>query len=64
VGEFEVAIGVWSVAGFGAWSRATSTTTPYRATLTAWLRSARTFLGRGFTRYDGEGSVDECPGPG
>jgi len=32
--------------------------------LIARTRSARTCLGRGYMRYDGEGSVDECPGSG
>jgi hypothetical protein len=32
--------------------------------LSAWRHSARTGLGRGYMRYDGGGSVDECPGLG
>lgn len=52
------------VVGCDAWSKATSTTTPYRAMLTAWMRSARTCSEHGCMRFGGEVSMDGCPGHG
>lgn len=50
--------------GCGESSRATSTTTAYRAILTAWTRSARTCPVHGCMRFGGGVSVDGCPGHG